>query len=140
MRIIDNAMGVTGRIAALTTAVEASTRFAGQQKDGPTMFFDPMYFVFMLPGLLFMLWAQHRVKSTYQKFSKVQNDARLTGAQTARRMLDNAGLQNVAIEPVRGELSDHYDPRSRILRLSEGVYGVPSVAAIRSFSPRSEAF
>jgi Zn-dependent membrane protease YugP len=94
------------------------------------MFFDPMYFVFMLPGLLFMLWAQHRVKSTYQKFSKVQNDARLTGAQTARRVLDNAGLQNVAIEPVRGELSDHYDPRSRILRLSEGVYGVPSVAAM----------
>ena len=94
------------------------------------MFFDPMYFVFMLPGLIFMLWAQHRVKSTYQKFSKVPNDARLTGAQTARLVLDSAGLQNVTIEPVRGELSDHYDPRSRILRLSEGVYGVPSVAAM----------
>jgi Zn-dependent membrane protease YugP len=94
------------------------------------MFFDPMYFVFMLPGLIFMLWAQHRVKSTYQKFSKVPNDQRLTGAQTARLVLDRAGLQNVPIEPVRGELSDHYDPRSRVLRLSDGVYGVASVAAM----------
>ncbi|MBA2519688.1 MAG: zinc metallopeptidase [Chloroflexia bacterium] len=94
------------------------------------MFFDPMYFVFMLPGLLFMLWAQHRVKSTYQKFSKVPNDAHLTGAQTARRVLDSAGLQQVAVERVPGELTDHYDPRSRVLRLSDGVYSVPSVAAM----------
>ena len=94
------------------------------------MFFDPMYFVFMLPGLIFMLWAQHRVKSTYQKFSKVMNDAHLTGAQAARRVLDSAGLQNVAIEPTRGELTDHYDPRNRTLFLSQGVYGVPSVAAM----------
>ena len=94
------------------------------------MFFDPMYFVFMIPGLLFMLWAQHRVKSTYQKFSKVPNDAHITGAQAARRVLDSAGLQNVAVERIPGELSDHYDPRSRVLRLSDGVYSVPSVAAI----------
>ncbi len=92
--------------------------------------FDPLYFVFMLPGLAFMLWAQSKVKGNYAKFSKVLNSAHVTGAQAARRVLDSQGLQNVQIEPIRGELSDHYDPRSRVLRLSEGVYGVPSIAAI----------
>lgn len=94
------------------------------------MFFDPLYFVFMLPGLAFMLWAQSKVKGNYARFSKVRNSAGVTGAQAARRVLDSQGLHNVQIEPVRGELSDHYDPRTRVLRLSEGVYGVPSIAAI----------
>ncbi len=94
------------------------------------MIFDPLYFVFMLPGLAFMLWARSKVEGSYAKFSKVQNSANVTGAQAARRVLDSQGLQNVQIESIRGELSDHYDPRSRVLRLSEGVYGVPSIAAI----------
>lgn len=94
------------------------------------MFFNPMYFVFMLPGLAFMLWAQSKVKGNYQKYSKVRNQAGVTGAQAARRVLDNQGLQDVTIEQVAGELSDHYDPRTRVLRLSQGVYGVPSIAAI----------
>lgn len=94
------------------------------------MFFDPMYFVFMLPGLAFMLWAQSKVKGNYSKFSKVRNSANVTGAQVARRVLDSQGLQDVQIEQVPGELSDHYDPRSRVLRLSQGVYGQPSIAAI----------
>jgi len=89
-----------------------------------------LYIVFMLPGLLFMLWAQNKVKSNYQKYSKVQNWAGVTGAEAARRVLDSQGLQDVRIEPIRGELTDHYDPRSRVLRLSQGVYGVPSIAAI----------
>lgn len=89
-----------------------------------------LYIIFLLPGLLFMLWAQNKVKSNYTKFSKVQNSANITGAQAARVVLDSQGLQNVRIEQVRGELSDHYDPRSRVLRLSQGVYGVPSIAAI----------
>lgn len=93
-------------------------------------FFDPLYFVFMLPGLAFMLWAQSKVKGNYQKFSKVRNSANVTGAQAARRVLDNQGLQDVQIEQVPGELSDHYDPRSRVLRLSQGVYSQPSIAAI----------
>lgn len=88
------------------------------------------YIMFMIPGLLFMLWAQHKVKSTYKKYSKVQNMANVTGAQAARRVLDSQGLQEVAIEAIPGELTDHYDPRSRVLRLSQGVYGVPSIAAI----------
>ena len=94
------------------------------------MFFDPLYFVFMLPGLGFMLWAQSRVRGTYGKFSKVRNERGLTGAQAARRILDAEGLTNVPVEAVPGELTDHYDPRQRVLRLSQGVYGQPSVAAI----------
>jgi len=94
------------------------------------MIFDPLYFVFMIPGIVLMLWAQNKVKSNYAKFSKVQNMQRVTGAQAARQMLDSQGLGNVTIEAIPGELTDHYDPRSRVLRLSQGVYGVPSVAAI----------
>jgi uncharacterized protein len=77
-----------------------------------------------------MLWAQSRVKGTYHKWSNVANARRVTGAQAARMVLDANGLQDGAIEAVPGELSDHYDPRHRILRLSQGVYGVPSVAAM----------
>lgn len=94
------------------------------------MFLDPLYFVFMLPGLAFMLWAQRKVRGNYEKYSKVRNNAGVTGAQAARRVLDSQGLQDVTIEQVQGELSDHYDPRTRVLRLSSGVYGIPSIAAI----------
>lgn len=94
------------------------------------MFFDPLYFVFMIPGVLFMLWAQNKVKTNYAKFSKVRNERGVTGAQAARRVLDNAGLYDVPVEAIPGELTDHYDPRKRILRLSKGVYDVPSIAAI----------
>jgi len=93
-------------------------------------YFDPMYFVFMLPGLIFMLWAQSRVRGAYSKYSNVRNSANVTGAQAARRVLDSQGLYDVQIEQVAGELSDHYDPRDRTLRLSQGVYGVPSIAAM----------
>jgi Zn-dependent membrane protease YugP len=94
------------------------------------MFLDPLYFVFMLPGMAFMLWAQRKVRGNYEKYSKVRNNAGVTGAQAARRVLDSQGLQDVTIEQVQGELSDHYDPRTRVLRLSSGVYGIPSIAAI----------
>jgi len=94
------------------------------------MFFDPMYFVFMIPGLVLMLWAQSRVKGSYKKFSKVQNSVNLTGAQVARRILDANGLYDVPVEATKGELTDHYDPRNRSLFLSQGVYGTPSIAAM----------
>ncbi len=94
------------------------------------MFFDPMYFVFMLPGLLFMLWAQSKVKGNYAKYSKVRVQNGMTGAQVARALLDSNGLYNVPVEAVPGELTDHYDPRKRVLRLSQGVFNVPSVAAV----------
>ena len=94
------------------------------------MIFDPMYFVFMLPGLAFMLWAQSKVRGNYARFGKVRNSAGVTGAQAARRVLDANGLYNVAVEAIPGELTDHYDPRHRVLRLSQGVYNVPSIAAV----------
>lgn len=89
-----------------------------------------IYFIFFIPGMLLMLWAQSKVKGNYNKYSKVPNMAGMTGAQAARRILDANGLQDVPVEAVRGELSDHYDPRKRVLRLSQGVYGAPSIAAV----------
>ena len=94
------------------------------------MIFDPMYFVFMIPGLLLTLWAQSRVRGSYAKFSKVRNAVNMTGAQVARRVLDANGLNDVPVEPTKGELTDHYDPRNRTLYLSQGVYGTPSIAAM----------
>ena len=89
-----------------------------------------LYIVFMLPGLILMLWAQAKVRGSYGKYSKVRNSRGITGAQAARQVLDANGLYDVAVEAIPGELSDHYDPRKRVLRLSQGVYGVPSIAAV----------
>jgi Zn-dependent membrane protease YugP len=92
--------------------------------------FDPMYFVFLLPALALSMWAQWRVKSTYQKYSQVPNQQRIPGARAARLLLDSAGLSHIAVEHVPGELSDHYDPSSKTLRLSDGVINNASVAAL----------
>lgn len=94
------------------------------------MFFDPLYFVFALPALLLGLWAQMRVRSAFGKYSQVRSISGITGAQAARRILDANGLYNVAVERVNGFLSDHYDPRSKTLRLSPDVYDTPSLAAV----------
>ena len=93
-------------------------------------FFDPLYFVFALPALLLGLWAQMRVRSAFAKYSQVRAASGMTGAQAARRILDSHGLQGVSVERVDGMLSDHYDPRSKVLRLSSDVYGTPSLAAV----------
>jgi uncharacterized protein len=84
----------------------------------------------MIPGVILMLWAQARVRGSYAKYSKVRNAANMSGAQVARRILDANGLYDVPVEHTRGELTDHYDPRSRSLHLSDGVYGQPSIAAM----------
>lgn len=94
------------------------------------MFYDPRYFCFMIPGLLLMMAVQWYVKSAYSKWSKVGARSRFTGAQAAQRLIQSGGLYDVTVEPVGGELTDHYDPRSKVLRLSQGVYGSPSVAAL----------
>jgi len=93
-------------------------------------FFNPMYFVFALPALLLALYAQWRVKSTYAKYAQVANATRMTGAEVARRLLDAAGLYNVDIQRIPGELTDHYDPGAKVLRLSDSNYASYSVAAI----------
>jgi len=90
--------------------------------------FDFTYFVYIAPALLLMLWAQMRVKSTFAAAQKVATP--LSGAAAARHILDSAGLHNVAIEQVPGQLSDHYDPRAKVLRLSQDVYSSRSTAAV----------
>jgi len=93
-------------------------------------FFDPLYLLFAIPPLLLGLWAQFRVQSAFRQYTKVRTGNGMTGAQMARLILDSNGLQTVAVERVNGMLSDHYDPRGNVLRLSESVYGTPSVAAV----------
>lgn len=94
------------------------------------MIFDPMYFVFLIPGFILSLWAQSKVKGNFTKYSQVPVSTGLTGAEAARRVLNDAGLQQVGIEHTKGMLSDHYDPRKRTLFLSDGVYAQRSVAAV----------
>ena len=94
------------------------------------MFFDPLYFVFALPALVLALYAQYKVSSTYQRMSKQPNMIRMSGAEAARRLLDSNGLRTVNVEGTPGELSDHYDPSAKVLRLSQGVAGSSSVAAL----------
>ncbi len=92
-------------------------------------YYDWSYFL-LLPAIIFTVYAQFKVQGNFKKYSNVRAMRGLTGAQAARRMLDAAGLHDVAIEPIRGSLTDHYDPRAQVLRLSQTVYGVNSVAAV----------
>jgi len=92
--------------------------------------FDPMYFVFLAPALLLSLWASFRTKSAFNKYSKVRVATGLTGAQAAQRLLDSAGIRDVKVVPHQGNLTDHYNPVTKTLALSEQVYGVPSIAAV----------
>jgi len=94
------------------------------------MFFDPMYFLFLAPALALSLWASFRTKSAFKKYSKVPVSTGLTGAQAAQKMLANAGISDVQIVPHRGMLSDHYNPVTKTLALSEPVYGQRSIAAV----------
>ncbi|WP_379153756.1 zinc metallopeptidase [Paenibacillus sp. sgz5001063] len=89
-----------------------------------------MMYLLVIVAFLFSLWAQFRVKGNFNKWAKVANTSGMTGYDAARRMLDANGLGDVPIEPVRGALSDHYDPIHRVVRLSEPVYYERSIAAI----------
>lgn len=94
------------------------------------MILDPVYFLFIGPALLLSLWASWRTKSAFGKYSKVKARSGLNGAQAAKRLLDGAGIDDVQIVPTRGVLSDHYNPVTKKLALSEAVYATNSVAAI----------
>ncbi len=87
-------------------------------------------FILLLPALGFAMWAQSKVRGTYRKYSQIRSRANITGAQVARRILDSQGLSGVKVEATKGELTDHYDPRTRVVRLSKGVYGSTSLAAL----------
>jgi hypothetical protein len=92
-------------------------------------YFDPLYLVLMIPGILLTLWAQSRVKGTYRKYSQVQSTMGMSGAQVAQTILAKKGVGNVTVEPVAGELTDHYDPGAKAVRLSQGIYRSSSLAA-----------
>ncbi|MBR5314502.1 MAG: zinc metallopeptidase [Clostridia bacterium] len=94
------------------------------------MYFDITYLIIVLPAMLLSMLASARVNSTFKKYSKVISARRMTGHDAARRILDANGLQNVAINRVAGNLTDHYDPRTNTVNLSNSVYDSPSVAAI----------
>ena len=93
------------------------------------LWIDPRFILFVSPAILLALWAQARVRSAFRKYSEVPLGTGYSGAQVARKVLDSAGVEGVTIEPHSGWLSDHYDPRSRTLRLSESNHDGRSIAA-----------
>ena len=86
--------------------------------------------IFLIPAILFTLYAQSKVNSAYARFARVANRRGMTGAQAARMILDANGMSDVPIQVVAGKLSDHYDPRHRVMRLSQQVYHEPSIASV----------
>lgn len=96
----------------------------------PFYYYDYYYLILVVPALLISLWAQFKVSSTFNRYNNVFSRRGYTAAQIARTILDANGLQNVRIERVTGKLTDHYDPRANVIRLSDSVYDSTSVAAI----------
>jgi uncharacterized protein len=102
----------------------------GKEVSSPMFFFDPSYFVFILPALLLSLWAGWRTRSAFRKYSQVRTIRGLTGAQAAQEMLRGAGITDVQVVATAGLLTDHYNPANKTLNLSEEVYASSSVAAV----------
>ena len=94
------------------------------------MYIDWTYIILVLPAVLFSLWASRKVRTTYQQYQTQYNSRNITGAQAARFILDRNGLSNIRIEQTSGTLTDHYDPSANVIRLSSGVYGSTSSAAV----------
>jgi Zn-dependent membrane protease YugP len=93
-------------------------------------YLSPLFLLLTIPPLLLGLWAQFRVQRAFAQYSRVRTSTGIDGAHAARKILDDNGLPTVAIERVGGTLSDHYDPRGKVLRLSQDVYATPSLAAV----------
>ncbi len=96
----------------------------------PFFYMDYWYLIFVVPPMLLAIWASFNVNSTFKKYSKVTNRYGLTGAEAARKILDKNGLYNVRIERVAGDLTDHFDPKTNVVRLSSSVHDSTSVAAV----------
>ena len=92
--------------------------------------FDVSYLIFVLPAVILALWAQIKVKSTFKKYSSVPSDGGMTGADAAKMVLYQNGITNVNVIPISGNLTDNYDPRDNVIRLSEPVYGARTAAAV----------
>lgn len=96
----------------------------------PFFYFDYYYIILVVPVILASLFIQAKLKSTYAKYSKIGNQRRITGAQAAQMVLGYYGIRDVNIEHVAGNLSDHYDPTDKVIRLSDGVFNGSSIAAV----------
>lgn len=94
------------------------------------LFFDTNYLIYMLPAFLVMLAAQYYVSSTYKKWSRIRNRNHITGGEAAQRLIRTGGLYDVRVEGVSGRMTDHFDPRKKVLRLSQGVHQTDSVASV----------
>jgi len=94
------------------------------------MFFDPLYFILVMPAIIFSMWAQHKVTSSFNRYSQMPTEKGLTGAAAAIEILRQAGVMDVTVERTPGHLTDHFDPRDNVIRLSESVYDSTSVAAV----------
>ena len=94
------------------------------------LFWGDATILVLIPAMIFALWAQARVNSTFKRYAKVHSRRGLTGAEAARRVLDASGLYHVRVERVRGHLTDHYDPRENVIRLSDATYASTGIAAI----------
>ncbi len=92
--------------------------------------FDPLYFIILAPAMLLAIWAQMKVKGAFARASEIPARGMLTGAEAARRLLHSYGLQRIDIEQANGFLSDHYDPKAKVLRLSPDVYNGRSLASV----------
>lgn len=94
------------------------------------MFFDPLFLVLTIPALIFSVYAQFKVKSTFNRYSKVGVRSGMTGADAARAIIQKSGMQGVTVERHQGFLSDHYDPRGKVLRLSPAVHDGRSISSV----------
>lgn len=93
-------------------------------------YYGSSWMIFVLPAMIFAAYAQMKIKSTFNKYSKIENGYGYTGAQVARMILDKNGLNNIRVESVGGILTDHYDPRTKVIRLSNHVYSESSIASM----------
>ncbi|WP_105203713.1 zinc metallopeptidase [Neobittarella massiliensis] len=96
----------------------------------PFFYFDYYYLLLVVPALLITVWAQYKVKSTFARYGRVLSSRGISGSRAAEDILRGAGLYDIRVEPVAGSLTDHYDPRAGVIRLSQDVYGSTSVASI----------
>ena len=104
--------------------------------EEPKMFYWDYTMFLILPALALALYAQAKVRGAYAKYGRIFASSRITGAEAAHRILQTGGAGEVAIEKIAGQLTDHYDPRKKVLRLSEGVYDNTSIAALGHRRPR----
>ncbi len=128
--LLQGAIGITKLSGILSMMAYSDGYYSGYRYGYGYGYGYLSYLIFMLPALILGLWAQAKVKSTFQKYNHISNSRGMTGAEAARMVLDQNRLTYVRIEHVAGELTDHFDPRDNVIRLSSAVYNSTSIGAI----------